>query len=83
MLINQAIKKYIIIEKLSLKAVTIGPDETAGSIPTFEKKRGEATPKKAPAKQAPISPIPTIIETAKGLIFKMLPKKLFNKYKHE
>ena len=45
----------------------MGPDEIAGSIPIFEKKRGEKTPKKVPVKQAPINPVPITTPKARGL----------------
>lgn len=56
------------IERKSLKAVTIGPDATAGSIPSRAKKIGESTPNNVPARQDPINPTPTITPTAAGLI---------------
>ena len=47
--------------------MTIGPAETAGSMPIRAKKRGEKTPRIVPTKQPPKSPIPTIEPIAAGL----------------
>lgn len=55
------------MDKKSFRAVTIGPDATAGSIPIRAKNKGENTPKAVLPIQAPINPIPTIIPTATGV----------------
>ncbi len=58
---------YINVDKTSLKAVTIGPEATAGSIRNLAKKKGESVPSKVAIKQAPNKPVPTINPKRTGL----------------
>ena len=56
------------VDNTSLKAVTIGPDATAGSMRKRAKKNGENVPKTVAIKQAPSRPRLTVTTTAKGLL---------------
>ena len=71
--------KYIDIDITSFNAVTIGPEATAGSIPIFSKNIGDKTPKKVPAKQAPVKPRLTINPKAGELIIMFRVMKYFKK----
>ena len=51
-----------------MNAVTMGPAEIAGSIPMREKKSGEKTPKKVPAKHPPMSGIAASADKAPWII---------------
>jgi len=63
------------VEETSLKAVTIGPDATAGSILKLAKKKGENVPKNVAVIEAPKTPELTIVPNAKGLSSKSwIPK---------
>ena len=50
-------KIYINVDSTSLKAVTIGPEATAGSILNLAKMKGEAVPKKVAIKQDSDQPV--------------------------
>ena len=57
---------YIKVDKTSLKAVTIGPEATAGSIRKRAKKKGDKVPSKVAIKQAPNKPQLTITPRIRG-----------------
>ena len=61
-----AIKKNIRVESTSLKAVTIGPEATAGSMPNLAKKKGENVPKAVATRHAPNNPTLTVLPIAIG-----------------
>lgn len=60
-------KMYIRVDKTSLKAVTIGPEATAGSMRKRAKKNGDNEPNSVAIKQAPSNPQLTIAPNTSGL----------------
>ena len=61
-----AIKMYIKVDNTSLKAVTMGPDATAGSMRKRAKKKGDNVPSNVAIKQAPNKPQLTITPKMMG-----------------
>ena len=64
----RAMVKYIIVDITSLKAVTIGPEATAGSTPIFANVNGDSTPNVEAVRQAPKSPALTMTLIGIGLV---------------